>query len=139
VNAGPWHNEFTGNFGGLNFLVRARQSGTDPVVILGGARVSITGDRVAPKVRVAGVPRGCVRGTFRVRFRITESHFRRADVLLDGRRIKRTTKKVFSVRIRAGRLRAGRHRVTIVASDRFGNRRLVRRHFSRCAAPRFTG
>ena len=144
VNAGPWHNHFEGNFGGLDFLVRSNSvnasNGRDAPVILGGARVSITADRTAPRVRVRGVPRRCVRSNFRAFFRITESNFRRVDILLDGRRIKRTVSKRFSVLIRARRLRSGRHRVTAVARDDSGNRRIVRRRFTRCArAARFTG
>ena len=57
VNAGPWHNYFTGNLGGLQVLVRSNQVSTcdggeveatavqeceDAPVIIGGARVSIT-------------------------------------------------------------------------------------------------
>jgi uncharacterized repeat protein (TIGR01451 family) len=49
VNAGPWHNFFQGNFGGLQILVRSGNidddTGTDAAVVLGGASVSLT---VAP-------------------------------------------------------------------------------------------
>ena len=45
-NAGPWHNYFEGNFGGLAVLVRSNQiddaSGTDAAVVLGGGQVSLT-------------------------------------------------------------------------------------------------
>jgi len=40
-------------------------------------------------------------------------------------------------------LRVGRHKITVVARDRAGNRSVIRRHFGRCAlalaAPQFTG
>jgi uncharacterized repeat protein (TIGR01451 family) len=45
-NAGPWHNHFEGDFGGLDVLVRSNQvddaSGNDAAVVLGGGQVSLT-------------------------------------------------------------------------------------------------
>ena len=99
-------------------------------------------DRTAPRVVVAGVSsRGCRRRAFNARFRISETNLRRVEVFLDGRRVARTTRKVFSVRVPANRLRAGRHRLRVVATDRSGNRRTVSRAFARCAqaGPVFTG
>ena len=103
-----------------------------------------TPDRTAPRLRVTtpGVPGRCVSRGFTARVRVSDaSGIRRVDVFLDGRRIKRTTRTRFSVRIGAGRLRAGRHTIRVVATDRAGNRRTVTRSFARCAAaiPRFTG
>jgi uncharacterized repeat protein (TIGR01451 family) len=48
VNAGPWHNHFEGNFGGLGVLVRSSDiqdsvTGEDAAVILGGASVTLPG------------------------------------------------------------------------------------------------
>jgi RTX calcium-binding nonapeptide repeat (4 copies) len=44
-NAGPWHNHFEGDFGGLQVLVRSGDiddaTGTDAAVVLGGGDVSI--------------------------------------------------------------------------------------------------
>ena len=103
-----------------------------------------TPDRTAPRVRVTtpGVPGRCVSRGFTARVRVSDaSGLRRVNVFLDGRRIRRTTRTRFSVRIRAGQLRAARHRIRVVATDRAGNRRTVTRSFARCAAaiPRFTG
>lgn len=46
VNAGPWHNHFDGNLGGLQVLVEStsvrNQAGGNAAVILGGSAVSIT-------------------------------------------------------------------------------------------------
>jgi hypothetical protein len=100
-------------------------------------------DRTPPRVRLT-IPRRCVsRGfTARVRVRVSDaSGLRRVDVFLDGKRIRRTTRTRFSLRISAGRLRAARHTIRVVATDRAGNRRTARRSFTRCAAaiPRFTG
>jgi Ice-binding-like len=103
-----------------------------------------TADRTAPRVRVTTpvVPGRCVSRGFTARVRVSDaSGLRRVDVFLDGKRIRRTTRTRFSVRIRAGQLRAARHRIRVVATDRAGNRRTATRSFTRCAAaiPRFTG
>jgi hypothetical protein len=48
INAGPWHNHFEGDLGGLAVLVRSSSvqdsTGQDAAVIIGGAQVSITED-----------------------------------------------------------------------------------------------
>jgi uncharacterized repeat protein (TIGR01451 family) len=45
-NAGPWHNHFEGNFGGLDVLVRSHDvqdsSGAEAAVVIGGGQVSLT-------------------------------------------------------------------------------------------------
>ena len=45
-NAGPWHNHFEGDFGGLDVLVRSSDvrdtSGTEAAVVIGGGQVSLT-------------------------------------------------------------------------------------------------
>jgi uncharacterized repeat protein (TIGR01451 family) len=45
-NAGPWHNHFEGDFGGLDVLVRSNsiddQAGNDAAVVIGGGQVSLT-------------------------------------------------------------------------------------------------
>jgi hypothetical protein len=102
-------------------------------------------DRAAPRVAVAGVQTtSCVRASFSARFRIGDaSRLRRVVVTLDGRTIKRTTKKSFPVRVRAATMRSGRHVLRVIAIDRAGNRRTMARSFRRCArptqAPVFTG
>ena len=44
INAGPWHNHFEGDFGGLDVLVRSSgvddSTGQDAAVIIGGAQVT---------------------------------------------------------------------------------------------------
>ena len=44
INAGPWHNHFEGDFGGLSVLVRSNSiddiDGQDAAVVLGGAQVT---------------------------------------------------------------------------------------------------
>jgi hypothetical protein len=71
------------------------------------------------------------------------SRIKRASVYLDGRLLKRTSVKRFSIRINVRGLRVGQHRIRLVAVDRRGNRSVTTRRFARCAlaaaAPRFTG
>jgi len=100
-------------------------------------------DRKAPRVALAIPGAGrCPSRSFRARVRVSDaSGIRRVDVFLDGKRIKRTTRRRFSVRISVGGLRAGRHTIRVVATDRAGNRKTVTRGFTRCAAaiPQLTG
>jgi hypothetical protein len=45
INAGPWHNHFEGNFGGMRVLVRSRNvkdaAGQEAAVVIGGSAVTI--------------------------------------------------------------------------------------------------
>jgi len=54
VNAGPWHNFFDGNFGGLQVLVRSGDvddsAGNDAAVVLGGGNVGLVTPPVTPPV-----------------------------------------------------------------------------------------
>jgi hypothetical protein len=65
------------------------------------------------------------------------------NVFIDGRLVRQTSRTRFSLRVKVRGLRVGRHRITVVARDRAGNRSVTRRHFGRCAlalaVPRFTG
>jgi uncharacterized repeat protein (TIGR01451 family) len=102
-------------------------------------------DRRAPVVGVAGVrASGCLRAAFTVRVSIRDaSRLRRVVVSVDGRTLRRTKGKSFTVRVPASAMRAGRHTVRVLAVDTRGNRRVVSRVFRRCAppviAPEFTG
>jgi hypothetical protein len=64
-------------------------------------------------------------------------------VYVDGKLVKLTSRTRFSLRINVRGLRVGRHRITVIARDRAGNRSVTRRQFGRCAitlnVPRFTG
>ena len=102
----------------------------------------------APKVGVAGVRRACVSRSFHVRFHVaTTASVKSVVVKLDGRRIKKTSKGSFTLTINSKRLKAGRHRLTITATDSAGQTTTSHRTFSVCkaakprrhAAPRFTG
>jgi Tol biopolymer transport system component len=104
---------------------------------------------VKPKVGVAGVRRACVSKTFHVRFRIstTASTVKSVVVKLDGRKIKSTSKGSFTLTIKSKKLKSGRHRLTITATNAAGQTTTTHKSFSVCkaakprrqAAPRFTG
>jgi hypothetical protein len=103
---------------------------------------------VAPKVGVAGVRRACVSKSFHIRFTIaTSSTVKSVVVKLDGKRIKTTSKSQFTLTVNSKKLKAGRHRLTITATDSAGKVTTTHKTFSVCkaakprhkAAPRFTG
>jgi YVTN family beta-propeller protein len=90
-------------------------------------------DTRAPSVRVSGVPRRCRRSAFRARVRIREqSALRFADVRVGSRRLLRTRRKAFSVRVPVRRLRPGAHRLRVRAVDAAGNRTSRAVRFRRC-------
>jgi Tol biopolymer transport system component len=101
-----------------------------------------------PKVSVAGVRSACVAKSFHVRFRVaTSSSVKSVVVKLDGRRIKSTSRGSFTLTINGKKLKSGRHRLTITATDTNGKTTTTHKSFSVCkaakprrqAAPRFTG
>jgi hypothetical protein len=96
-------------------------------------------DRRRPRVRVSGVPRACTASGFTARISISDQSRVTTSVFRDGRRVRRTSRKRFRVRIAARQLSAGRHRLTVVATDAAGNRRRTAVAFGRCGQPRLTG
>jgi hypothetical protein len=85
------------------------------------------------KIRIGGVPHRCVAHSFRARVSISASRgVGRARAALDGRTLRRSGRRRFSVGVKAGKLRRGRHRLTVTATDRLGKpaRRTV--GFKRC-------
>jgi hypothetical protein len=97
-------------------------------------RVGTGRDRRKPRIGVRGVPRrGCVGRAFRARVRIREaSALRRATLSVDGRPVRRTRRKRFGARVGVRRLSPGRHRLTVTAVDRAGNRAARTVRFRRC-------
>ena len=116
--------------------------GPSGVLVPPGVPVPLT--RTPPRARR---PRGravCTTRDFTARIRVRDrAGIRRVNVYLDGRLVRQTRRTRFSLRIRVMGLRVGRHRITVVARDRAGNRSVTRRRFGRCAlglaVPRFTG
>lgn len=86
----------------------------------------------------------CTTRNFTARVRIRDrAGIKSVSVFVDGRLVRRTSRTRFTLRIKVRGLRVGRHRITVAARDRAGNRSVTRRHFGRCAlgltVPHFTG
>ncbi|HEX8856327.1 MAG TPA: Ig-like domain-containing protein [Thermoleophilaceae bacterium] len=101
-----------------------------------------------PTLSVAGVRRACVSSNLTVRVAVkTAGKVKQVRVYLDGKRIRTLKKSKFSLRINARKLKAGRHRLTVIAVDVAGHSVRSTRTIARCAqakpkrkaAPRFTG
>ena len=95
-------------------------------------------DAAKPRIRVRGVPRRrCATRGFGVRVLVTDtSPIARVRLRLDGRLLRSTDHARSRTRIRAGRLLAGRHRLTVVARDAAGNRSRRSVRFRRCRRAR---
>ena len=116
--------------------------GPRPNVQINGVPAAIPGPGRNPGTP-GGRPR-CTDDGFLAHFRIhDEARMRRVEVFLDGRLIRRSTKKNFSVWISVAGLRSGRSTIRVVAVDRDGRRGVASQSFRRCAAaapsPSFTG
>ena len=101
-------------------------------------------DNLRPRIRVAGVPRRCSSRGFRARVTVRDqSALRSADTAVGNRRLRRTRRKSFRVRVPVRSLRRGGHRLRVTAVDAAGNRGRRTVRFRRCAraaqAPSFTG
>jgi hypothetical protein len=98
----------------------------------------VTGTRNPPMTSV------CTTRNFSASVRLRDgSGIRAVKVYLDGRLVRTTTLTRFTLRVTLRSLRIGRHRLTVIARDRAGNRSTTTRYFGRCAvriaAPHFTG
>ncbi len=93
-------------------------------------------DLTVPAITLTGFPRrGCARRDFGVRVRVDDnSPLRGVVVRLNGRKLKGTRSKRFSVRVRKARLRTGtgRNRLTVTAVDARGNRFVRTKRFNGC-------
>ena len=92
-------------------------------------------DNLKPHLVVRGVPRrGCRRRAFRARVRVyDQSALRGASAALRTRRLRRTRRKSFSVRVPVRHLKRGRrHRLRVGATDAAGNRARKVLRFRRC-------
>jgi CSLREA domain-containing protein len=92
-----------------------------------------------PFLKITGVPTGCRRSTFQLRLRSRVSgtgiKLRSVKVTLDGKKLK-TAKKPgrFRIKVKAGKLKHGRHTLRIKATDTKGRVTSLKRSFRRCAA-----
>jgi hypothetical protein len=90
-------------------------------------------DRQGPRIALRGIPCRCVRGGFRVRVSAPDvSGLSEAQAFVDGRRVLTARRASFSVFVRAGLPRAGRHRLRVSARDTVGNRSARAVRFVRC-------
>ena len=98
-----------------------------------------------PTIRAARATGGCVRSRFSARLSIhvsSTAKLRSVHVMLDGKRVRTTTRERFSVRLDARRLAPGTHILRVIATDSGGRRTTLRRLFRRCrppTQPAFTG
>ncbi|MDQ3573066.1 MAG: hypothetical protein M3383_09440 [Actinomycetota bacterium] len=119
---------YTMNADGSNQVNRSRNPGSDDAVPDWGVKIG------PPRVSARRFPRRCASQGFRVRVKIASADSRhKAKVSLDGRRIAKTRKASFKLRVPAKRLRRGRHRVTVLVRDVAGNRTRRSFRFRRCA------
>jgi hypothetical protein len=82
-----------------------------------------TADRRAPRIRAGAVLPRCATRPFRAHFRVADaSRLRDVAVRLDGGRIATSRHKRLSVRVPVRDLRAGRHKLRVIATDAAGNR-----------------
>jgi hypothetical protein len=86
-------------------------------------------NRTAARVVLAGVPRRCAGASLLLRVTVS-GPAKSTDVQVDGRRIKRSTARRFSVRVRAGA--RGAHRIVVTAKSPSGKRTVRRATFKRC-------
>jgi hypothetical protein len=123
----------------------------------GGAGGGAGGANGGPNVQITGVPGSggnaggppgrsapCTKSGFRANVRVhSDVRLRKVDVYVDGKLVKSSTAKRFSVWISVVGLRAGRNTIRVVAVDRSGRRDTASRSFRRCAgaapSPDFTG
>ncbi len=86
-----------------------------------------------PTVTITNVPKACTRSNFKLKVKVSDAGgIDHTDVFLDGKRVKRSSKKSFSVAIRASRLTPRSHKIRVVATDNAGNSRTKKARFQRC-------
>jgi hypothetical protein len=110
----------------------------------GGPNIQITGGPIGGRPGTPGRGTPCTDDGFKAKVNIhSKAGMRRVSVFLDGKLIKQSTSKRFSVWVSVTGLRAGRNTIRVVAVDRRGRRDAASRSFRRCAraapSPDFTG
>ncbi|MGZ5357158.1 MAG: ice-binding family protein [Solirubrobacterales bacterium] len=101
-----------------------------------------TPDRARPTLTITNIPQECTRTNFKLKVAVSDrSGINHTDVFLDGKRVKRSSKKSFTVKIKANDLQPKRHQIRVVATDNAGNSRVRKASFQRCepVAINFTG
>ena len=90
-------------------------------------------DTTPPTVTITNVPKACTETNFKLKVTVSDaSGIAHTDVFLDGKRVKRSSKKSFSVPLPAHKLSPGAHKLRVVATDKAGNSRTKKASFQRC-------
>jgi hypothetical protein len=85
-----------------------------------------------PTIKIAGVPgKKCVRRAFKARVNV-KGRKPTARVLLDGRQLRRSKLGSFKVRVPVGKLKPGRHRLTVRVTQPGGPKGSRTVRFRRC-------
>lgn len=101
------------------------------VALAGGTVTAPLCDQSRPRLKIKQVPKGCA-SSFKARFRVSDGMGVTTAVFLDGKRIKRSSKRRFTAKIGANNLRTGRHALRASARDDSGNRRVAVSRFRSC-------
>jgi hypothetical protein len=70
-----------------------------------------------PRVTVGGVPRGCAPASFELKVKVVSKLLEQVTVTRDGHRIATRRVKSFTVRVATSKLKKGRHRLVVEATD----------------------
>jgi Ice-binding-like len=89
-------------------------------------------DDEKPAVKITRVPKRCTTQNFKARVNVSEPLRVTTTVLLDGRQVKRSTKRSFTVLIEAKALAPGRHTIRAVSRDAADNERTKKARFDTC-------
>jgi hypothetical protein len=114
---------------------KVRFTWADGVVTDDVSRMPCRRDLTPPRIRIGRVPRRrCAARDFRVHVSIKDaSSLKRVHLRLDRRVLRKTTATHFKQRVRLRGLRAGRHRLSVIARDAAGNRARRTLRFTRCS------
>ncbi len=151
VNATPYNHygllRSTEDLFGLPHLAYAAQDGLKPFgddvfnapdgsgfTGAGGTVAGSAGPK--PRITLRNVPRRCVKRAFTARVKVRSKRLKRVTAMVDRRRIARKRSRSFRVNVGVGPLRAGRHRLTVRASDTSNRAARKTVVFRVCAAAR---
>jgi hypothetical protein len=70
-----------------------------------------------PTLKLSGVPKGCAPSSFKVKVKVVSKHLGSVTVTRDGHRIAKRKTRSFSVRIRTKKLKKGKHKLVVKATD----------------------
>src|SRR4051812_10760011 len=77
-------------------------------------------DGPKPSVTVTGVPKGCSPRSFKSKIQVVAKRLEVVRAYVDGRRTATSAKHKFSVKVKTGKLKTGKHRLKLLAKDKLG-------------------